>query len=167
MRQATVLVLACCSAVPTRPTPDAIATLEARVEALEASLDAQECPMHAPPAKQRDVFEESIRCSTTRRGNRSGVVLPETLFGTDLGRAPKHRGPDGKADGYRLSGLRRGSRAHRLGLRSGDILYSVNGFPVRHIDEADAAAWAVREADTLYFRLTRRGEPIELIVDGL
>lgn len=85
----------------------------------------------------------------------------------DLSRAARalpHRDGEGVVDGYRISAIRRTSGLDLLGFKNGDILHEVNG--VELIDTASAtAAWEnIRQADAMTFRVTRRGEPVEVAI---
>lgn len=80
-------------------------------------------------------------------------------------RALLHRGPDGEYDGYRLSAIRRGSLADKLGIRNGDIVHSVNGLELNSLDGAMRALEALRSESGLKAEVTRRGQPVTLGYD--
>jgi len=88
---------------------------------------------------------------------------PEAL--SKMGRALLHRGPDGDFDGYRLSGIRRGSPPDLLGFENGDIVHELNGHPLTSMEEAMEAYHALRGATGLDATVTRRGERIQLRID--
>jgi len=75
-----------------------------------------------------------------------------------LGRAIPHRGADGAIDGYRLSGIRRGTVGEKLGIRNGDIVHKVNGYDLTSISEAMKAFQELQKEDSFNFELTRRGK---------
>lgn len=75
-----------------------------------------------------------------------------------LGRAIPHRGSDGSIDGYRLSGIRRGTAGEKLGIRNGDIVHKVNGYDLTSMSEAMKAFQELQKEDSFNFELTRRGK---------
>ena len=83
-----------------------------------------------------------------------------------LARALLHRGPDGEYDGYRLSAIRRGSLADKLGIRNGDIIHSVNGTTLNSVQGAMAAFQSLSGGTSpgsgFKFEVTRRGQPVTL-----
>ncbi len=83
-----------------------------------------------------------------------------------LGRALLHRGPDGEYDGYRLSAIRRGSLADKLGIRNGDIIHNVNGTALNSVPGAMEAfsglTGNLQGGSKFQFEVTRRGQPVTL-----
>ncbi len=75
-----------------------------------------------------------------------------------LGRAIPHRGPDGNIDGYRLSGIRRGTVGEKLGIRNGDIVHKVNGYELNSMSEAMKAFQELQNDSNFSFEVTRRGK---------
>lgn len=75
-----------------------------------------------------------------------------------LGRAIPHRGPDGNIDGYRLSGIRRGTVGEKLGIRNGDIVHKVNGYDLNSMSEAMKAFQELQNDSNFSFEITRRGK---------
>lgn len=74
-----------------------------------------------------------------------------------------HRDAEGEYDGYRLSAVRRGGIANRLGIKNGDILHSVNGQPLHSLDHVKRVYETIGpQTKTLEVRLTRRGEQMVL-----
>lgn len=82
-----------------------------------------------------------------------------------MGRALLHRGPDGEYDGYRLSAIRRGTLADKLGIRNGDVIHSVNGMELNSVQGAMQALQALQSEGSLKFEVTRRGQPVSLNYD--
>ncbi len=82
-----------------------------------------------------------------------------------MGRALLHRGPDGEYDGYRLSAIRRGTLADKLGIRNGDVVHSVNGMELNSVQGAMQALQALQSEDALKFEVTRRGQRMTLSYD--
>lgn len=75
-----------------------------------------------------------------------------------LGRAIPHRGPDGNVDGFRLSGVRRGTIGEQLGIRNGDVVHGVNGKSLTSMGEAMQAFGELQSAGKFTFEITRRGK---------
>lgn len=69
---------------------------------------------------------------------------------------------DGKLLGLRLFGVRPTSVLGSLGLRNGDRLESINGFPIASPEKALQAYAQLRTASHLRVLLTRLGKPVEL-----
>jgi len=70
-------------------------------------------------------------------------------------RALQTRGPQGTYDGFRLSKLSRGSTAHRLGLRPGDIVHAIDDVVLDSHPAALAAFERLAHVDTFDVRLQR------------
>ena len=105
-------------------------------------------PDPSPPATPRGVRRTELL-----------AILDNPAELQALAKATPHEGPDGRADGYRLSGIRRGSLLSRLGIRNGDIVHSVNGAPLTSASEALESASRLRGATRLSIHLTRRATP--------
>jgi len=75
-----------------------------------------------------------------------------------LGWSKQHEGSDGRPDGMAIYGVKCNNDLHRAGIRSGDVVHSVNGHRVRNIPQAIAAYLAVRNDRVVKVDLTRRGE---------
>jgi general secretion pathway protein C len=79
---------------------------------------------------------------------------PEALY-TQI-RAVPHKGPDGQVDGYRLSGIRRKSVFHQLGIKNGDIVHGVNGKSLNSMSAAMDAFNGLQNDKNFSFDITRR-----------
>jgi hypothetical protein len=75
-----------------------------------------------------------------------------------LGWSKRHIAADGKADGMQIGGVRCNSDLHRAGIRSGDIVHSVNGRGVTSILDALFVYGKVKKDDIIRVELTRKGE---------
>jgi general secretion pathway protein C len=75
-----------------------------------------------------------------------------------MARAIPHRGPDGNVDGYRLSGIRRGSPLDQLGVKNGDIVHGVNGTGLSSPQGAMGAFSSLQSESNFNFEITRRGQ---------
>lgn len=82
-----------------------------------------------------------------------------------LGRAVPHKDASGQVDGYRLSGIRRNSLGRKLGLRSGDVVHSINGHEMTSMGSAMSAYEALQTANNLDVDITRRGSKKSIKVD--
>lgn len=76
-----------------------------------------------------------------------------------LGWSRTHRGDNGKPDGMQVGGIKCNNDLHRAGIRSGDVIHSVNGHKVRNLLQALAVYAKVRKDRVLKVALTRRGKP--------
>lgn len=74
------------------------------------------------------------------------------------GRARPHRDESGSVDGFRLSGIRRNSLGSKLGIKTGDVVHSVNGKPLTNVKEAMDAFSTLQNDNSFSFEITRRGQ---------
>ena len=65
--------------------------------------------------------------------------------GSGLRVAP-HRDTLGEVDGFRISGIRRETLLHRLGVKNGDVVHSINGMPIDSLSAALSAQEALAAA---------------------
>jgi type II secretion system protein C len=79
-----------------------------------------------------------------------------------MGRALPHKDANGDIDGYRLSGIRRGSLAQKLGIRNGDVVHSVNGKNLSSMKEAMDAWSTLQNESSFNFDVTRRGKKVTM-----
>lgn len=79
-----------------------------------------------------------------------------------LGRVYAHDGPDGKADGFKITGMRCGNATHQAGFRNGDVVHRINGKKVNNITQAIAVYLKLRKEEDIEVDLTRKGEDIVL-----
>jgi type II secretion system protein C len=84
------------------------------------------------------------------------LANPEALA-TQI-RAVPHKGADGNIDGYRLSGIRKGSFFDKLGVKNGDIIHSVNGKELNSVSAAMEAYQSLSAEKTFNFDMTRRNQ---------
>lgn len=78
-----------------------------------------------------------------------------------LGTPYVHLGPDGKRDGFRVR-LSRCSILKDGGLRSGDVVHSINGVKIYNVLDAVNAYFKLRNKEVLTVRITRSNRPLEL-----
>lgn len=72
---------------------------------------------------------------------------------------------NGRANGFKLFGIRRTSFYSTVGLKNGDTVHSINGLPLTSPEHAMAIYEHVRRVNRLTFELTRRGQPMTLTID--
>ncbi|MBL4687514.1 MAG: hypothetical protein JKY37_23160 [Nannocystaceae bacterium] len=65
---------------------------------------------------------------------------------------------DGKTQGYKLYGIRRGTLPKLLGLKNGDMITSINGQELTSIDKAMALYTKLRRASQLEVNIIRKGK---------
>lgn len=173
--------------VPVERGPTPLQTLEARVAFLDAELASREASLESLDARVQALeagAENAERSASRRHGALCSMPATEvaripkqhfiqfdgslsdlsTASVDAMGRALLHRDAHGNIDGYRLSGIRRGSIGDDLGLRNGDIVHAVNGHAVPSMSEAEEVLEAAKTAKFLHLELTRRGEPVDLRV---
>lgn len=73
-------------------------------------------------------------------------------------RVVPHKDTNGDIDGYRLSGIRRGSLFDKLGIKNGDIVHGVNGMGLTSADGALKAYQSLQNESGFTFDLTRRNQ---------
>ncbi|MFK7927671.1 MAG: type II secretion system protein GspC [Myxococcota bacterium] len=92
----------------------------------------------------------------------SRELVDSTLADLDsvskMARARPHKDSDGKTDGFRLSGVRRNQMLYKIGIRSGDVVHSVNGQPLTSMQEAMGAWQGMQNGSGFSFDITRRGQ---------
>lgn len=71
---------------------------------------------------------------------------------------------DGKPDGIKLFGVTATSLPAKLGLATGDLLQSINGFPLTSPENGLDAYGKLRDASSLELEIQRRGKPLTLSV---
>lgn len=71
---------------------------------------------------------------------------------------------DGKPEGVKLFGVTSVSLPAKLGLSNGDLLQSINGFPLTSPENGLDAYGKLRDASSLELEIQRRGKPLTLSV---
>ncbi len=64
---------------------------------------------------------------------------------------------NGKADGLRLTGIKRNSIFHDMGLKSGDIITSVNGKTIESVEDVLMFYKSLQSSESVNLELKRRG----------
>jgi len=89
-------------------------------------------------------------------------LVDQTLSDLDavskMARARPHKDGDGNVDGFRLSGVRRNKLLYKIGIRSGDVVHTVNGQPLTSMQEAMGAWQTMQNSSAFEFEITRRGQ---------
>ena len=80
----------------------------------------------------------------------------------ELGWVKRHRGTDGKADGFMVRGIRCGSPLHQAGFRNGDVIHEVNGKKVTSVPQVITAYRKLKKKDAVRVRLSRKGAGMKL-----
>ena len=80
-------------------------------------------------------------------------------------RVRPHRDSDGEVDGFRLSGIRRGSMLEQLGIKNGDIIHEVNGYPLNSNSGAMTAFQSLQSESNFTFDITRRNRRKNMTYD--
>ena len=70
----------------------------------------------------------------------------------------------GEPYGFRVSNLKEGTMVYDLGVRSGDIIRSVNGIPIRTPEDAFSAYQEMQNASSVEVEIERQGESTTLTV---
>ena len=73
-------------------------------------------------------------------------------------RVRPHRDSSGKVDGYRLSAIRRGTLLDKLGIKNGDIIHEVNGYPINSNSGAMTAFQSLTSESAFQFDISRRNK---------
>lgn len=84
---------------------------------------------------------------------------------SSLGRAFPHKGPEGEIDGFRLSRIRKGSLGRQVGLRSGDVVHSINGHKLDSVAAAIGVLPDIKGTSSITVELTRRRKERTIQVD--
>ena len=69
---------------------------------------------------------------------------------------------NGKAIGFRLFNVRKGSIFERMGIKNGDVVREVNGTVIDSPAAASGLLDVIRTAENLELRLLRQGKPLSL-----
>ncbi|HHO52374.1 MAG TPA: hypothetical protein ENK18_16260 [Deltaproteobacteria bacterium] len=75
-----------------------------------------------------------------------------------LGWSRRHDGPDGRPDGMLIGGIRCNNDLYRAGIRSGDVVHTVNAHKVRNIAQAVLVYSKVHNDRLIRVEITRRGQ---------
>ncbi len=123
----------------------------------------------AGPGGTRSVLDqpEAVKCTSPRHCvvseevRRLALEDPMTFLGEGEVTAVKDGPP---RPGFLVTRLREGGFFERLGLRTGDLIFEVNGRPLRTTGEALAVYSSLRNARVLVVRLVRGGERVVMVL---
>ena len=128
------------------------------VEYLDMENKAADAPRDdSGPATDSSVASSGDNKFTVDRSLlESTMANPEALAGQV--RVVPHKGADGEIDGYRLSGIRKGSVFEQLGIKNGDIVHTVNGKALTSTSNAMDAYSSLQNERSFSFEITRRSK---------
>jgi hypothetical protein len=69
---------------------------------------------------------------------------------------------DGKANGFKVFGIRAGSLFSSIGIQNGDTIDGLAGVPLTDVESAMRAVAAMKTLDTVVIKGTRKDQPFEL-----
>ena len=70
----------------------------------------------------------------------------------------------GKPYGFRINNVAKNTQIYRLGVRSGDIIKSVNGMPIRTPEDAFKAYQDIKNSTSMDVEVERGGSPLRLTI---
>jgi general secretion pathway protein C len=107
-----------------------------------------------------------IRSRGENRFDVDRVIVREYAYNLNklmkLAYVSPHKDDLGRIDGYRVGGIRRGNILYQGGLRSGDVMMSVNGRAIRSMTQVLLAHSTLRFRDDFEVVVLRRGRPVVL-----
>jgi general secretion pathway protein C len=132
---------------------------------LAAGAELCQSPLFAAPAPIAETAGSSPELSgvNASRRDRPTQAQPQTARGRwfqSLRIVPEAR--DGRIIGFRLSGIQRGSLLGLLGLRSGDVIETINGNRIANAETALQAYVRLRTAERLKVQLVREGQTMTI-----
>jgi general secretion pathway protein C len=68
---------------------------------------------------------------------------------------------NGKANGFKLFSIRKGSIYSKIGIQNGDVIQRINGYEITSPDKALEIYTKLKDAKTIRIELTRRGKPMK------
>ena len=83
-----------------------------------------------------------------------------TALGTQARIVPNYR--SGKYEGFKLEGVRPGSLYRAIGIRSGDVIKTINGKPIDSPNKAIELFDRLKASSNIALEIERRGQPKEL-----
>ena len=118
----------------------------------EASAPSAPSPKAAPTTTAAIAETTSLTRSQVKRAISQGLGV--FLQHVTMDDYPVMR--DGKFYGFRIKDI---DPEWNVGLRPGDVVVRINGMPIEHPEEADAALRALEKADKLRVDFEREGKP--------
>jgi len=132
-----------------RPTPPRVAT----------------SPTKPATAKGKKDFSKGVKKTGPYDYQIDRVMLDEQLqdlskLGSQARVVPNYR--NGKYEGFKLVGVRPGSLYRSIGVRSGDVIKSVNGKPIDSPNKALELFEQLKASSSIQLEIERRGQPKQL-----
>jgi type II secretion system protein C len=116
-------------------------------------------PAPQPPAPASAAPEHAVARSAVRAVVSEGLGM--FLRRVDIDDHPVFVG--GKFHGFRIAGLRDPQFWNGVDIKPGDVVTSVNGFPIEHPEQAQTAFDSLEVASELRVVVEREGQPHELV----
>jgi len=69
---------------------------------------------------------------------------------------------NGKIIGFKVNGVNKNSFVYKMGIRKGDIILSVNDYPIRSMEEGFAAFERLKRASEINIKVLRQGRKVTL-----
>jgi type II secretory pathway component PulC len=137
-----------------------------RLPALLATLlcacaGAESPPPTAAARAQRPAPAASAPVQAPDRSLGRTVVRAAILQRVELDEHPVMVG--GRFHGFRITALRDASFWNGVDLKPGDVVTSVNGFPIERPEQAQAAFESLEVASELHVAYDRDGHPMEIV----
>ncbi len=154
MRTTAVLVLATCAVACAQSAPPPVAPVSSAPAAASATAAAAPAPPSAIPPGARALARADVHAAVARG-------LGAFLQHVDLDSQPVMAA--GKFHGFRIAAFRDAAFWKGVDLRPGDVVTSVNGFPIERPEQAQAAFDSLDVASELRVVYERDGQPRELV----
>ena len=117
------------------------------------------------PARSSSSNSDSEDADGIQKDGENQYVVPQSVLDNALEdldklanqvRVRPHRDSDGNVDGYRLSAIRRGTLLDKLGIKNGDIVHEVNGYPLNSSSGSMTAFQSLQSESSFQFDISRR-----------
>ncbi len=92
---------------------------------------------------------------TVKRENAIKLITSGKIF-YQMGVVPYYK--DGKIIGFKVIGVKPNSFVYKMGIRRGDIILSVNNYPIRSMEEAFSAFERLKNSSEINIKLLRNGK---------
>ncbi|TVQ86785.1 MAG: hypothetical protein EA397_19680 [Deltaproteobacteria bacterium] len=142
-----------------KPEPDAPPRVGGPTRA-----DPPAAPSSASPRQGTVPTQEApARIAEARPGSVRAALDDPTEFIRTL-RAVPVNGASGQPEGFRISGIQRGTLPHRLGFRSGDVVMAIDERPVRNLAEVMSIVQRLEDPSVSKVAVKIRRERAERVV---
>jgi type II secretion system protein C len=154
MQKTAVLALATCAVACAQAAPPPVAPAAQPAVASVSAVAASAAPPVAAPAGAHAIARADVH-SAVARG------LGSFLQHVDLESQPVMAG--GKFHGFRIAAFHDAAFWKGVDLHPGDVVTSVNGFPIERPEQAQAAFESLDVASELHVAYERDGQPREIV----